>query len=57
MAKTTVAWDPFAREGLERETILGGECKWCGTRKLRMYRYNGRGPFCDLNCFKAYFGV
>ena len=59
--------DPFGRGEYVRETYTSGECKWCGTRKVRMYHYSWENDdrnyheasrtderFCDLDCFRSY---
>ena len=62
MAITTVAYDPFARSGITRESIPNAptlcgpawHCKWCGRAPRVMYAYNHDGAFCNLDCYRSY---
>ena len=64
-----VAYDCFARQGLERTTVGNGmgkqDCYWCGQKPKRLYRYADerhnifnshldKHVFCGLECFRTY---
>lgn len=51
MATITVAYDPFARAGLERESHIQSPgnafrlcCEWCGNDKHVLYSYTPERP-------------
>jgi hypothetical protein len=54
-----VAYDPFAREGLERATRANHDprysCAWCGQMPDRLHRYDGSDWFCNLECFRSFY--
>lgn len=60
MALSTVAYDPFARGGIERHSWGGDDrrtCTWCGQKGRVMFSYGGSGfyvQFCNLNCYRSY---
>lgn len=61
MAQTTVAWNPFAREGIERFSWSGDDrraCAWCGQKSRRVMFSYGREDFykqfCNLDCYRCY---